>query len=332
MGLLLGCNHEAEVSIMVSKQSVDEQLKRLGFSLNGWGRAEIRELPHILLPGEEVYELVKGMYEGGFALAVATDVRLLLVDKKPMNYLTVEDLRFDMINEIDYSHRLLGAHIRVATGSKELIFRSYNQQRLRKLIGHVQHCMAEGKKKQSESQQGQNQHLERINQQLQAYLKAQSDYQVHLQRVQEARQAGAQALPEPLRPPTPSHELSDYLFARSLLAQYEAQTGKKVQPVPVEHEAIAPEVTVSNAPLSSRRELHELWSAGVQEVFGKHHQLTAQSTTTKHHNSFEINPISVVFSRLPMVIRSRKFSRPMTSYPQKISQAKSVTAGCLAIC
>jgi hypothetical protein len=49
------------------------------------------------LPGEEIYELVNGIYEGGFAIVVATDVRLLLIDKKPMNYLNVEDLRFDMI-------------------------------------------------------------------------------------------------------------------------------------------------------------------------------------------------------------------------------------------
>jgi len=302
---------------MVSKQSVDEQLKHLGFSLNSWGRAEIRELPHILLPGEEIYELVNGIYEGGFALAVATDVRLLLVDKKPMNYLTVEDIRFEMINEIDYSHRLLGAHIRVATGFKELIFRSYNQRRLRKLIGHVQHSMAEGKKQQSESQQGQSQHLQSINQKLQAYLKAQSDYQVRLQRVhEETQQAGTQALTVPSEPPVPSHELSDYLFARSLLAEYEAQTGKKLQPdliedaTPVSGPASP---AISDIVLPSRHELHELWSAGVKEVFGGHHlphvHATTQASSPKQHNSFEINPVSIVFSKLPMLIQSRKFSR-----------------------
>ena len=298
---------------MVSKQSVDEQLRHLGFSLNGWGRAEIRELPRILLPGEEIYELVNGMYEGGFALAVATDVRLLLVDKKPMNYLTVEDIRFDMINEIDYSHRLLGAHIRVATGFKELMFRSYNQRRLRKVIGHVQHSMAEGKKQQSESQQGQSQHLQSINQRLQAYLKAQSDYQVRLQRAQEAQQSGNQALTLPSEPPTPSHELSDYLFARSLLAEYEAQTGKKLQPDLIEGATSASEPTISDMPLPSRRELHELWSAGVKEVFSGHHRPHVRSTTqatTKQHNSFEIHPASIVLSKLPMLIRNRKFSRP----------------------
>jgi hypothetical protein len=301
---------------MVSKQSVDEQLTRLGFNLNGWGRAEVRELPSILLPGEEVYELVNGIYEGGFALVLATDVRLLLIDKKPMNYLNVEDLRFDMINEIDYSHRLLGANIRVSTGSKELTFRSYNQARLRKLIGHVQHCMAEGKKQQSQTQVGQNQHLERINQQLQAYLQAQSEYQVQLQRIQAAQQTGAQDLPE-LSKPAPSHELSDYLLARSLLAQYETQTGKKLQPDFAPATILPIEPVASHIKIPNRSELHELWSAGVQEVFSKHHQQslsqpTAQPNTNKQHNSFEINPITVAFSRLPMAIRSRRFSRSMT--------------------
>lgn len=297
---------------MVSKQSVDEQLKQLGFKLNGWGKGEIKELPNILLPGEEIYELVNGTYEGGFALAVATDVRLLLVDKKPMNYLTVEDIRFDMISEIDYSHRLLGAQIAVSTGDRDFHFRSYNQARLRKLIGHVQNCMADGKKQQSQNQQGQNQHLERINQQLAAYLEAQNEYQHQLRLIQQAHQSNAENIPVPAKP-TPSRELADYLFARSLLAQYESQTGKRLQPEFAQEQAIEvpPVEPESHMALPSRSELHELWSAGVQEVFGRRHQASAQATPTKHHNSFEINPISVVFSRLPMVIRNRRFSQPM---------------------
>jgi hypothetical protein len=296
---------------MVSKQSVDEQLKHLGFKLNGWGKGEIKELPGILLPGEEIYELVNGTYEGGFALAVATDVRLLLVDKKPMNYLTVEDIRFDMISEIDYSHRLLGAQIGVSTGERDFHFRSYNQARLRKLIGHVQHCMADGKKQQTQTQQGQNQHLEHINDQLQSYLAAQNEYQQQLQLLQQAHQTNAENIAVPPKP-TPSRELSDYLFARSLLAQYESQTGKKLQTEFAQEIATPPAMPEGQVALPSKSELHELWSAGVQEVFGRRHQAHAQSGSTKHHNSFEINPISVVFSRLPMAIRSRRFSQPMT--------------------
>jgi len=101
---------------MVSVQSVQAQLEHLKFNYRSWGRTEVSELPGIIMPEEEIYECVNGIYEGGFALLVATNYRVLLVDKKPLNYLTVADFRFDMINEIEYNHRLMGAHITISTG------------------------------------------------------------------------------------------------------------------------------------------------------------------------------------------------------------------------
>lgn len=211
---------------MVSAKSVQKQLKRLNFSPKSWGRAEVNELSKILLPDEEIYELANGVYENGVALLVATNFRLLLVDKKPLNFLNVEDLRFDMINEIDYSHRLMGASICVTTGNKTLNFRSLNQARLRKLIGHVQHCMADTKKQQNSHQSNQNQHLEQINQQLQAYLLAQHQQQVklqeQLQKFQEDIAAGRHPAMPHVEPVKPDNALSDYLLAQSLLARHQA--------------------------------------------------------------------------------------------------------------
>src|SRR5580704_1396363 len=116
---------------MVSQKSVQEQLNRIGFNYHRMlNQTEIRELPRILLPDEEIYECVNGYYEAGMALLIATNVRVLLVDKKPLKYLNVEDLRFDMINQLDYSHRMMGAQISISAGNKILKFRSYNQQRL----------------------------------------------------------------------------------------------------------------------------------------------------------------------------------------------------------
>src|SRR5579884_367553 len=213
---------------MVSKSYVNRQLKKLDFNVQGWGRGEVDQLPNIILPDEEIYEVVNGIYEGGFALLLATDIRVLLVDKKPLSFLTVEDLRFDMINEIDYNHRLFGANIKIATGNKTLNFRSYNKPRLRKLIGHVQHCMALMKKHQSSHAEGQSQHLERINKQLQKYLlaqqKQQKKLQEHLAKLQaEAANGGLPQLPDPVKP---DPELSDYLYARGLMERYERDSGK----------------------------------------------------------------------------------------------------------
>ncbi|HVX47960.1 MAG TPA: PH domain-containing protein [Candidatus Saccharimonadales bacterium] len=292
---------------MVTRESIEEQLKDIGVKYQGWGRTEMFELPNIILEDEKIFECVNGLYEGGFALLVATDIRVLLIDKKPMRYLNVEDLRFDMISEIDYTRRLLAAQISISTGSKNLTFVSMNQPRLRKLIGHVQHCMAENKKKQAEHSEDQKLHLEQINQQLQAYLLAQHQQQ---QKLQEYLAKGGDKTPSvDLEPVKPDPQLSDYLYAQSLLAEHQRNGG---QTVPI-----------------AAASAEELYEEGVQEVFGNRQQQTqpqpqqqaqeaaAQETPAPaaHHfipniPGLEINPLSVAYSKLPLAMRNKKFGRP----------------------
>ncbi|MDB5165002.1 MAG: hypothetical protein JWL89_628 [Candidatus Saccharibacteria bacterium] len=341
---------------MVTKHEVEQQLKKLKFNHHGWGRSEVNELHNIILPDEEISEVVNGMYEGGFALLVASNIRVLLIDKKPMNYLTVEDLRFDMINEIDYSHRLIGARISISTGSKNLRFTSYNQPRLRKLITHVQHCMADTKQKQSQHEEGQNQHLEQINQQLQAYLIAQHQQQQQMQQkleeqlkqtaaADDARRNDVQ-IPEPVKP---SPELSDFLYAQSLLAQHKAAVPSQLATTPSAQASPEPAKVASSLPetTSNNSQMAELYADGMQEIFGKHqapppspesatpaasaqqpvsqgswstrgHRLPAilpilpslHLPNITAHNPLEPNAINIAYSKLPMALRNRKFGRP----------------------
>jgi len=121
----------------IKLKQLEDQLKRIGCNYRFWSRPELRELAQVLLPGEQVEHCVIGSYEGGFALLVATNQRTLLIDKKPF-YLTLEDIRFDMISEIDYNHRLLNASVYICTPNKSLRFIGYNRDRLRKLFHYVQ--------------------------------------------------------------------------------------------------------------------------------------------------------------------------------------------------
>jgi hypothetical protein len=137
---------------MLSLSHVEEQLKRVGCNFRFWGRPEIRELCNILVPGEIVAQCVNGRYEGGFALLVVTDHRLLLIDKKPM-FLTLEDVRFDMIAEIDFSAQLFESTVRIITPTRKLVFRAWNQMRLRTLLNYVQRRMMEIRQQYSMQQQ-----------------------------------------------------------------------------------------------------------------------------------------------------------------------------------
>lgn len=157
---------------MISYARLEEQMKRISFHYKGWGRTEVNELCNILMPQEEIEECVNGYYEAGFALLVATKDRVLLVDKKPLGYLTVHDMRFDMINELDLHHRLFGAQIRISAGNKILHFTSMNQVRLRRLLNYVQARMTTMKREMEGYQTQQKQHLEEMNEQLRLYLMA----------------------------------------------------------------------------------------------------------------------------------------------------------------
>jgi hypothetical protein len=85
---------------------------------------------------------VNGQYEAGFAMLVSTDFRVLLIDKKP-KYLTLKDIRFDMITELDFAARMVNSTIRIYTPNKELRFASTNSRRLRKLFTYTQHKVME---------------------------------------------------------------------------------------------------------------------------------------------------------------------------------------------
>lgn len=122
---------------MVHQSIVDNQLKTIGADFKFWGRAEIKELKHILVDGEQIMHCLNGRYEGGFAVICATDRRLLLVDKKLM-FLTLEDVRYDMVSEVDFSHRLLDATVNICTVNKKVQFTSLRGGDLRKLTAYMQ--------------------------------------------------------------------------------------------------------------------------------------------------------------------------------------------------
>lgn len=123
---------------MVSLQTIDAQLAQVGMKNRFFGRPEVRELCHVLAQGEVIKHAVLGQYEGGFGLILTTDRRILLIDKKPW-FLTMEDIRYDMVSEVDFYGRLLDSTVSIMTFSKTLTFTSWRKDKLRDLVHYIQH-------------------------------------------------------------------------------------------------------------------------------------------------------------------------------------------------
>ena len=122
---------------MIHKNEVDKQLANLGINFKFFGRPVLRELHKILNPGEQLKHVVNGFYQGGMALLVTTNRRLLLVDKKPL-FLNLEDIRYEMISELDFVSKLMDGTLNLFMSNKKLSFKSYNISKLRELCQFTQ--------------------------------------------------------------------------------------------------------------------------------------------------------------------------------------------------
>ncbi|MBA3758181.1 PH domain-containing protein [Candidatus Saccharibacteria bacterium] len=122
---------------MVGLENILRQFRRLGVKPSFWAKAEIKELGSLLVPGEQLTNVVFGWYENGFALLCCTDQRVLLIDKKPF-FLKLEDLRYDKISEVRFLNRLLDSTLVLSYAGMKLDFKSWDQKGLRKLMINVQ--------------------------------------------------------------------------------------------------------------------------------------------------------------------------------------------------
>lgn len=122
---------------MVAMRTVDGQMRNIGHRFRIFGRSEIKELRKILHPDETIIQYTYGYYHGGSGILVATDQRLLLIDKRPF-YLNLENMPFEYIKSIDFGSRMLQGTLYLQTGIKTIMFRSVSDANLRKICNFVQ--------------------------------------------------------------------------------------------------------------------------------------------------------------------------------------------------
>jgi hypothetical protein len=125
---------------MVELSVVLKQLSKAGYRNRIWQRAEVKELCNVLHEDEIILQATNGHYNGGFSLLVATDHRLILVDRKIM-FLTLDSISYSMIQEISYNYRLLNSTLHIFTSNKSLDFSSWNHAQIRAILTYAQKAM-----------------------------------------------------------------------------------------------------------------------------------------------------------------------------------------------
>jgi hypothetical protein len=137
--------YQPSTTNQLAQQSQIQTLRRTDF----FSHRELAELPNVLVPGEQVLAVISGMYTAGTAILCVTSRRLLLVDKK-MIRLSLEDIRFESIREVHYSHQPFIASIKLYYAGREMQFRTWYKNELRIFSQLVQQKMFEVRDKKEE--------------------------------------------------------------------------------------------------------------------------------------------------------------------------------------
>lgn len=123
------------------KQRITKELKALGITSYGLLKMETRQLPRILHDNEHVQGIVYGHHVNGSAMLVATDRRVMFIDKKPF-FMNSDEVTYDIVSGVSYGKVGLFATVNLHTRIGDYKIRTMNARSARIFIDFIeQRCL-----------------------------------------------------------------------------------------------------------------------------------------------------------------------------------------------
>lgn len=119
------------------KKRVYKELKDLGVSWFGMATMESQYLPEIIHPDEHIGGVVYGRHPEGFAMIIATDCRVIFLDKKPL-FENIEEITYDVISGVRFGHAGFGSTVTLYTRVREYPIRSYNKKCAQSFVEYIE--------------------------------------------------------------------------------------------------------------------------------------------------------------------------------------------------
>ena len=116
---------------MPTLDEIKKQISSINETSKLIGRKEIKELPDILWEDEIVENLIQGFYNNGNGILVATNRRLIFIDKGLLYGLKVEDFPLDKISTIQYSTGMLMGKLTIFTSGNKAVIDNVDKKDVR---------------------------------------------------------------------------------------------------------------------------------------------------------------------------------------------------------
>jgi hypothetical protein len=128
---------------MPTPQEVRAQIKRLGFNrIRSWMvLREIKQLPQVLLEGENIEFLVYGRYQHRHGILAATNQRLIFLEKRLFS-LHVETFDYHKIAAVGFSTGILFGSLEIHVSGNHLRISGIDKTRIQPLVATIRQRIA----------------------------------------------------------------------------------------------------------------------------------------------------------------------------------------------
>jgi len=129
---------------------VKEELRQRGAAAYDLWLPETNYLPHLLHPDEHIMGSVYGKYKDGRGVLIATDQRILFIDKKPL-FMHVDELSFMIIGGVTFSQAAFMGYVTLHTRLGDYKLRTFNFKNAANFVDYIetkclQHAEEQGDK------------------------------------------------------------------------------------------------------------------------------------------------------------------------------------------
>lgn len=119
-----------------------DELKNIGVSRLGLRRFDMRYLSDVVEATEHIMGVVYGYADLETVALIATDYRIIFFNKKPL-YISHDDISYDAVSGVSYSHAGIGTTITLHTRIKDFSIHTFNRKTAGKFVHFVEfHCIA----------------------------------------------------------------------------------------------------------------------------------------------------------------------------------------------
>lgn len=122
---------------VASKTRIIDELKRQGVSRIGLQRMASRYLPKIIHPFEHIQAVVYGRNHEGSVMLLATDSRIIYLDKKPL-FVNFDEVTYDVVAGVSYGHVGLSSTVTLHTRMRDYAMRALNVKCVNRFVNYIE--------------------------------------------------------------------------------------------------------------------------------------------------------------------------------------------------